>query len=156
MLKGIDPLLSPDLLKILCEMGHGDEVFVVDANFTASTLAKGRPIVRLDGVSLQRACEAVLSVFPLDAAEQPVGFMRVCHSPEGFLNGAQQDVLRVLSRHDIQTEHCEPIERFAFYERAQRAYAFVVTGELRTYANFCFKKAVVTFAATSDREQALI
>ncbi|GEM49092.1 RbsD/FucU family protein [Deinococcus cellulosilyticus] len=154
MLRGIDPLLSPELLKILCEMGHGDELYVVDANFTASTLARGRPIVRLDGISLQRACEAILSVFPLDPAERPVGYMKVCNTPEGHLNGAQQDVLNVLARLDIQPEHCEPTERFAFYERTQRAYAFVVTGELRTYANFCFKKAVVSFPAQPEREQA--
>ncbi|GGJ43500.1 RbsD/FucU family protein [Deinococcus roseus] len=143
MLRGIDPLLSPELLKLLCEMGHGDELFVVDANFTASTLARGRPILRLDGISLQRACEAILSVFPLDQVKHPVGYMQVCNAPEGFVNSAQQDVLQVLAQHEIRPEQCEPIERFAFYERTQNAYAFVVTGELRTYANFCFKKGVV-------------
>lgn len=144
MLKGIDPLLSPELLKVLCEMGHGDEIFVVDANFTATTLARGRPILRLDGVSLTRACEAVLSVFPLDeAVTQPVSFMKVCNTPEGHLNEVQQEVHKVLLKGGVTQTQIEPVERFDFYDRTQHAYAFVVTGELRTYANFRFKKGVV-------------
>ena len=65
MLKGINPLLSPELLKILCEMGHGDEIVLADANFTAESLARGRPVLRLPGVGLREACAAVLSVLPL-------------------------------------------------------------------------------------------
>lgn len=145
MLKGIDPLLSPLLLKTLCEMGHGDEVAVVDANFTVYALAGDKPIIRLDGVSLLRACQAVLSVFPLDeAAGRPVGFMKVSDTPEGYINEAQGEVLHHLQAIDAaHNGQCEPIERFAFYERVKNAYAFVVTGEMRTYANFVFKKGVI-------------
>jgi L-fucose mutarotase len=127
-------------------MGHGDEVAVVDANFTVHSLAGDKPIIRLDGVNLLRACQAVLSVFPLDeAVKQPVGFMKVSNTAEGFVNEAQQEVLHHLRSIDAaHNGQCEPIERFAFYERVKNAYAFVVTGEMRTYANFVFKKGVIT------------
>lgn len=146
MLKGIDPLLSPELLKVLCEMGHGDEVVVVDANFTAESLGRGKPIIRLPGNDLQRACRAVLSVFPLDeAVEQPVAYMKVCDTPEGYTTELQQSVIGLVSTLGKKTAaHCEAVERFAFYERVKNAYAIVQTGELRPYANFLFKKAVIT------------
>lgn len=90
MLKGIDPLLTPELLKVLCEMGHGDEVVFADANFTAETLGRGKPVIRLPGVGLQRACAALLSVFPPDAA---AARMTVCDAPLGFLSAVQPSVL---------------------------------------------------------------
>lgn len=146
LLKNLDPLLSPNLLKTLSEMGHGDEIAVVDANFTVHSLAEHKPIIRLDGVDLLRACRAVLSVFPLDNdVQQPIAFMKVSNSPEGFLNPAQQEVLFHLRDQEmVATDHCQPLERFAFYERVKSAYAFVVTGEMRTYANFVFKKGVIS------------
>ena len=67
MLKGIDPLLTPDLLKVLAEMGHGDELVIADANFTAASLGRGKPVITLAGVGVQRTVEAVLSLLPLDA-----------------------------------------------------------------------------------------
>ena len=88
MLKGIDPLLTPDLLKVLAEMGHGDEIIIADANFTATTLAQGphgtKPVIRLPGVNVERAAQAVLSLFPLDQmVDQPVAYMQVSGTPEG-------------------------------------------------------------------------
>ena len=146
LLKNIDPLLSPDLLKTLSEMGHGDEIAVVDANFTVRSLALDKPVIRLDGVGLLRVCEAVLSVFPLDQdVEKPVGYMKVSGSPEGFVNDAQGEVIQHLYLNDlVDSNRCEPIERFAFYNRVRSAYAFIVTGEMRTFANFVFKKGVIT------------
>ena len=83
MLKGIDPILTPELLMHLCAMGHGEWIAVVDANFTANHLAQGKPLVRLPGLSLLRVSEAVLSVFPLDEqVNQPAAYMRVCHQPD--------------------------------------------------------------------------
>ena len=102
MLKGIDPLLSPELLKILCEMGHGEEIVLVDANFTSQTLGQGKPLVRLPGIDLQ----------PATGAATPA--------------------------------QCEAVERFAFYERVKGAYAIVQTGEMQPYANFLFKKGVIS------------
>ena len=146
MLKGIDSLLVPELLKVLCEMGHGDEVVVVDANFTAESLGRGKPIVKLPGNGLHRVCRAVLSVFPLDdAVPQPVAFMKVCDTPEGFTTELQRSVIELVQAMDGKTAtHCEAVERFAFYERVRNAYAIVQTGELLPYANFLFKKAVIT------------
>jgi L-fucose mutarotase len=145
MLKGIDPLLSPELLKILCEMGHGDEVVLVDANFTGQTLGKGKPLVRLPGVDLARACAAVLSVLPLDAmVDQPVAFMKVCDTADGYLSGLQRDLLaQFADAGAARPAQCEAVERFAFYERVKGAYAIVQTGEMQPYANFLFKKGVI-------------
>ncbi|MBB3212777.1 L-fucose mutarotase [Herbaspirillum sp. Sphag1AN] len=145
MLKGIDPLLSPDLLKVLCEMGHGDEVAVVDANFTAASLGRGKPIIRLPGNDLHRACQAVLSVFPLDAAvAQPVAYMKVCNTASGYLTGLQTSIVNLLKDNDVaQPEQCEAMERFSFYERVKQAYVIVQTGEMQPYANFIFKKGVI-------------
>ena len=148
MLKGIDQLLSPDLLKVLCEMGHGDEIAVVDANFTAETLGAGKPIVRLPGIGLLRACEAVLSVFPLDTAvAQSVGYMKVSNTPEGYTSPLQLSVIELLEEIDAaRPEQCEEVERFRFYERVKQAYAIVQTGEMQTFANFIFKKGVIADA----------
>jgi L-fucose mutarotase len=146
LLKGIDPLLGPQLLAVLCDMGHGDEIAVVDANFTARKLAGTKPVLRLDGVGLLRACQAVTSVFPLDAfVTQPVGYMQVSGAPAGHMADVHREVLDHLHQHGIATpEQCEGIERFAFYDRVATAHAFLVTGELRPYGNFLFKKGVLT------------
>ena len=149
MLKGINPLLSADLLKILCEMGHGDEVAVVDANFTARSLGRGKAIIELPGSDLLSACDAVLSVFPLDAAvAQPVAYMQVCESPDGYLSETQANIVKLLSRNGLaQAGQCQATERFAFYERVKQVYAIVQTGEMQPYANFIFKKGVLTTLA---------
>lgn len=146
MLKGIDPLLTPELLKVLAEMGHGDTIAVVDANFTAVTLGRGKPLVCLAGVGLQRACAAVLSVFPLGTvAEQPVAFMQVGDTPEGYVSPLQRAVLALCAP-------CvgEAVERFAFYERVAQAYAIVQTGEMQPYANFIFQKGVIAVSPSFD------
>lgn len=148
MLKGIDPLLSPELLKVLCEMGHGDEILVADANFTAETLGHGKQLIRLPGIGLHRACKAVLSVFPLDAAvAQPVAYMKVCDTPAGYTSALQQSVLDLLAETaSADPAQCAAVERFAFYDRVKQAYAIVQTGEMQPYANFTFKKGVIADA----------
>jgi len=148
MLKWIDPLLSPELLKILCEMGHGDEIVVADANFTAETLGHGKQLIRLPGIGLHRACQALLSVFPLDAAvAQPVAYMKVCDTPAGYASVLQQSVLDLLAETgSADPAQCEAVERFAFYDRVKKAYAIVQTGEMQPYANFTFKKGVIADA----------
>lgn len=146
MLKGIDPLLYPELLKVLCDMGHGDEIAVVDANFTSARLAGGKPVLRLDGADLARSCRAVLSVFPLDAfVDQPVAYMQVCDTPAGHLTAAQAAVVECLTDcAGSGVEQCEATERFAFYERVRDCFAILQTGELTPYGNFIFKKGVIT------------
>ncbi len=145
MLKGIDPLLTPELLRVLAEMGHGDEIVVADANFTATTLGRGKPLIRLPGADLQRACEAVLSLLPLDVAvAQPVAYMQVSDSADGYRSALQRRVIWRLGEAGWATpSQCQGVERFAFYERVHGAHAIVQTGELQPYANFIFKKGVI-------------
>ena len=145
MLKNIDPVLTPALLKLLCEMGHGDEIVLADANFTAESLGRGKTVLRLPGVSKRDACAAVLSVLPLDDfVEQPVVYMQVGGTAPGYRSELQREVVADISAHgNGRSEQCEPLERFSFYERAARAYAIVQTGELQGWANFLFKKGVI-------------
>jgi L-fucose mutarotase len=148
MLKNIDPVLSPELLKLLCEMGHGDEIVLADANFTAESLARGRPVLRLPGISMRRACAAVLSVLPLDEmVDAPVAYMQVGGTAEGYRSALQREVIGDLTASGAaRAEQCRPTERFAFYERTAGAYAIVQTGELQAWANFLFKKGVIAEA----------
>ena len=145
MLKGIDPLLTPDLLKVLAEMGHGDESVVADANITAASLARGKPLIQLAGAGALRACQAVLSLLPLDVhVAQPAAFMKVCDSADGYLSALQREVIAALSAAgELAPAQCQPMERFAFYQRVAQAYAVVHTGEQQPYANFLFKKGVI-------------
>jgi L-fucose mutarotase len=144
MLKGIDPVITPDLLKLLMEMGHDDCLVLGDANFTAVRYAQGKPIIRLPGIGMARAVKAVTSVLPLVADEMhPVGFMQVSDSPAGYRSALQRDVLAELEPQLLPGQSAEAIERFAFYERARNAFAFVLTGELQPFANFLLRKGVI-------------
>lgn len=145
MLKGIDPLLTPELLKVLAEMGHGDEIVLADANFTAVSLAAGKPLVHLPGIGMQRACTAVLSLLPLDdMVERPVAYMQVGSTEPPYRSALQREVIDELAaRGYARSEQCEPTERFAFYERARGAFAIVHTGEMQAWGNFIFKKGVI-------------
>ena len=98
MLKGIDPLLSPELLKLLAEMGHDDAVVLADANFTAMSLGAGKPVLRLPGVGMLRTLEAVVSVFPLaEDVSHPVAYMQVGDTPEGYRSALQREAVAVLA-----------------------------------------------------------
>ncbi len=141
MLKGIDPLLHPDLLHALRAMGHGDELAIVDANFPAASM--GRRVIRLDGVSATRALEAVLSVLPLDDfVDAPCARMEVVGDP-----AAVPEICRefqaIVDRVEQRAVALAPLERFAFYARAREAFAVVQTGETRLYGNLLLKKGVV-------------
>lgn len=151
MLKGIDPLLTPQLLQVLAEMGHGDEIVVADANFTAASLCFGpdgrrKPLIHLPGAGILRTSRAVLSLLPLDAAvTQPIAFMKVCDTPDGYRSRLQRDVIDLIETGGhARPEQCEAIERFAFYDRVRKAYAIVLTGDLQPYGNFLFKKGVIS------------
>jgi L-fucose mutarotase len=144
MLKGIDPILSPELLMHLCAMGHGEWVAVVDANFTANYLSHGKPVVRLPGITLERACQAVLSVFPLDEhVTQPAAYMRVSDMPESHRTDAQQAVVNLLAKEGIPLKRIEPVERFAFYDKVKAASLIVQCGEGTAYGNAMFCKGVI-------------
>lgn len=144
MLKGIDPLLTPELLMHLCAMGHGEWVAVVDANFTANFLSQGKPVVRIPGHSLERVSQAVLSVFPLatDVA-QPAAFMRVCHSQNGHRTAAQDRVVDLVVAEGRTADAVEPIERYAFYDKVKHASLIVQSGEATAYGNAMFCKGVI-------------
>ena len=144
MLKGIDPLLSPDLLKLLAEMGHDDAVVLADANFTAMSLGQGKPVLRLPGVGMVRTLQAVVSVLPLaDDVSHPVSYMQVSDSPEGYRSALQREAVALLASAGLPPERVEAVERFAFYERVKKSYAIVVTGELEPWGNFILRKGVL-------------
>lgn len=144
MLKGINPLLTPELLKLLMEMGHDDALVLADANFTAVSIAAGKPVLRLPGVSMAQAVQAITSVLPLAVdVEHPVAFMQVSGTPDAYRSALQRDVLTLLAP-DLQPgQSAQAVERFAFYDRARAAYAIVLTGERQPFANFILRKGVI-------------
>lgn len=137
MLKRIDKLLTGDILKILCDMGHGDELVIADANFPAETCAKR--LVRMPGIDGVRALEAVLSVFPLDTYSDPVFLMDL--TDEDKLRMDKPEIWT--NYHDAVVVEPKKLERFEFYERAKKAYAVIQTGEERQYGNLILVKGVV-------------
>lgn len=144
MLLHIDPVLTPQLLFNLADMGHGDCIAVVDANFTSSALAGDRPIIRLPGLSLLRVCQAVLSVLPLDASvKAPISYMQVSNAPGVHRDAVQQEVVDDLLLRGIALEQIEAVERFAFYERVRACRFIAQSGDLRAYGNFIFSKGVI-------------
>ncbi|MBV9170551.1 MAG: hypothetical protein JOZ81_10745 [Chloroflexi bacterium] len=141
MLKGLNRLLSPELLYVLAQMGHGDEIALVDANFPAVSTA--HKLVRLEGCDLPTAASAILSLLPLDTfVEQPVAAMQVVGKPSEVPD-VQRDVLEIAQRIEARTIAVERVERFAFYERAKRAFAVVATTEARPYGCVIFVKGVI-------------
>lgn len=141
MLKGIPSILSPELLKILMEMGHGDEIVIADGNFPSSSIA--RNLVRLDGHNVPEVLDAVMKLMPLDTyVKKPVGLMAVV--PGDDVNPTiWEDYKSIISKYEPQNCKIEYIERFDFYERAKKAYAVIATGETAIYANILLKKGVV-------------
>ena len=140
MLKGIDPVLGPELLAMLRAMGHGDEIVIADANFPAD--ANAQRLVRLDGVSAPRVLKAVLSVFPLDDFVPQAAFrMEVSDDPKS-VPPASQDLADVLAASGYD-RGVAAIERHAFYARAREAYGVVATGEPRFWGNIILKKGAI-------------
>ena len=141
MLRGIDPLLSPELLMILRAMGHGDEVAIVDANYPATSNADW--LVRLDGVDASQALAAILSVLPLDSfVDDPANGMQVVGRPDE-IPPAIADFQTIVDRLAGFPVRIGRIERFGFYERAKTCFAIVATGDRRLYANIILKKGVI-------------
>ena len=142
MLKGIDPLLSPEALQALRAMGHGDDLIIADSNFPADSVARstvfGRPI-RMD-CGIVRAVQAVLSVMPIDTfVTDAVARMEVVGAPDQIMP-VQAEVMQLLEGTEFQMIG---IERYAFYERAKQAYAVIWTQERRPYADFAIRKGVL-------------
>ncbi len=145
MLKGIPEILSPELLKVLCEMGHGDRIVLADGNFPAESMGKDAKVIRCDGHGVPELLDAILRVFPLDTyVEKPVTLMQVV--PGDPVETPIWDTYkRIIGTYDSRgDETVGEIERFAFYEEARKAYAIVATGERAIYANMLLQKGVVT------------
>ena len=149
MLKNIPSILSPELLKILMEMGHGDEIVIADGNFPGASIALETPsqnLIRLDGQSVPPVLEAILTVLPLDGyADKAVGLMEVVPG-DTVKTPIWYEYKKIIEASDEKAkfDDFEYIERFAFYERAKKAYAIIATSEAALYANIILKKGCVT------------
>jgi L-fucose mutarotase len=144
MLKGIHPLLTPELLKLMMEMGHDDALVLCDANFTAMSIAAGKPVIRLTGVSMLQAVQAVTSLLPLAAdVPHPAAFMAVSGEGDTYRSALQREVITLLTSELLPGQSVEPVERYAFYDRARAAYAYVLTGEKQPFGNFILRKGVI-------------
>ena len=138
MLKGISPVVSPDLLKTLAEMGHGDEIVFSDAHFPANKFAReGAVLLRADGIAADKLLAGVIPLLELDSYATPVVMMEAVSGDA--LDPEVEKAYRAALGYDGKVER---MERFAFYERAKKAYAIVLTGETRKYGNVILKKGV--------------
>lgn len=141
MLKGIPFILSPELLKALMEMGHGDEIVLADANFPA--VSNAQRLIRADGHSIPALLQAILQLFPLDTyVPSAVAVMEVVHG-DTYKPVIWEEYRQILKMSGEKFHSFEFIERFAFYERSRKAYAIVATGEAALYANIILKKGVI-------------
>ncbi len=146
MLKGIPRILSPELLKVLCEMGHSDRIVIADGNFPAEAMGKDAIVIRMDGHSIPEILDAVLTVFPLDSyVDTPVILMQLMDRDVGKIDTPIWDKYKeIIREHDVRGESAVGnIDRFAFYEEAKKAYCIVATGETAVYANVMLQKGVV-------------
>lgn len=141
MLKNIPKILSPELVKILMEMGHGDEIVIADGNFPSETI--GKRVVRCDGHGVPELLDAIMKLFPLDTyTEKPVMLMEVVKG-DPVVPTIWDEYKEIINKYEPENCKIEMIERFTFYERAKTAYAVVATGEEAIYANIILKKGVV-------------
>lgn len=144
MLKNIPPILIPELLKVMSEMGHGDQIVLGDGNFPAESIGRGKPVIRLDSCGVPELLDAMLQFFPLDPyVEQPVTLMEVVPGDpvETPIWGEYQAT--VAKYDDRGASAVGHLERFAFYEQAKKAYAVIATGEKALYANIILQKGVI-------------
>ena len=144
MLKGIPRILSPELLKVLCDMGHSDRLVIADGNFPVESIGKNAVVIRCDGHNIPELLEAILQVFPLDTyVEKPVSLMEVMQGDtvETPIWDVYKEMIR---KYDDRGETTVGnIERFAFYEEAKKAYAVIATSESALYANIMLQKGVI-------------
>ena len=139
MLKGIHPAISPELLKTLAEMGHGDEIILADAHFPGHTF--GARVLRADGLSVTTLLEGILPLFELDSYADPLVMMQAVPGDELDLS-VEEKYMAVVKRHAPQAKLPVRIDRMGFYDRAKSAFAVVMTGEIAKYGNLLLKKGV--------------
>ena len=141
MLQGISPLISPELLKVLCETGHGDEIVLADSNFPGVSI--GKRLIRADGLPIKTLLEAILPLFVLDRYADPLLMMQVVQGDK-LDPAVEADYMQVVRHYQPDAAAPVRIERNAFYERARDAFCVVMTGELRVYGNLILKKGVIS------------
>lgn len=144
MLKGIPMILSPELLKVLCEMGHSDKIVIADGNFPAESMGKKCKVIRCDGHGIPELLDAILKVFPLDTyVETPVNLMEVMKN-DNVETPIWDEYKNIIKNNDSRGVNIiSTIERFRFYEEAKESYAIIATGEKALYANIILQKGVV-------------
>ncbi len=141
MLKGIPKIISPALLKILSEMGHGDEIVIADGNFPSESM--GQRVIRADGHGACELLKAIMQLFPLDSySKENFILMELTELDRGKLNPIIWEEYKKIGSQD-ENFRLGSEERFAFYERAKKAYAVIATGEGALYANIILKKGVI-------------
>ena len=142
MLKGISKIVSPELIKTLCEMGHGDEIVIADGNFPAETF--GKKVIRADGIGGAEMLKAVLSLIPLDTySDANMILMRLMACDEGKINPVIWEEYEKIARAEDENVKIGNIDRFEFYERAKNSYACIATGETSIYACLIITKGVI-------------
>lgn len=140
MLKGIHSAISPQLLAVLSEMGHGDEILLADAHFPGHTF--NNKVLRADGVGVDTLLEGIIPLFELDQyAAQPIVMMAAVNG-DTLDPQVEKKYLNAMHKIDVSVELIERMERFAFYERVKRCYAVVLSGETAKYGNVILKKGV--------------
>ena len=140
MLKGISPLISPDLLAELCKMGHGDEIILADAHFPGHSVHSR--VFRADGLKVTQMLDAILPLMALDAAVDAPVLMMAVQEGDVADPSVEPSYRAVIDKYAPKTPPIQRIDRFAFYERARQAYCVVMTGETATYGNILLKKGV--------------
>ena len=144
MLKGIPKILSPELLKVLAEMGHSDRIVISDGNFPAESMGKNGIVIRMDGHGVPEILDAILQVFPLDTyVEQPVSLMEVMKGDK-VETPIWDTYKEIIAKYDDRgAAVVGNIERFRFYDETKTAYCIIATGESALYANVMLQKGVV-------------
>lgn len=144
MLKNIPKIISPEMLKVLCEMGHSDRIVIADANFPAERIGKNAIVLRADGHSATEMLDAILTLFPLDTyVDAPVSLMQVMPG-DPVETPIWDEYKAIVAKHDARGAAAfGEIERFAFYEEAEKCYAIIATGETALYANMILQKGVL-------------
>ena len=144
MLKGIPAIISPELLKVLDEMGHGDTILLADGNYPSESMGKNSIVIRGDGHGACEYLEAILKLFPLDTyVEKPVTIMKKVPG-DTVETPIWDEFKKIVSKEDSRGESVfSEVERFEFYERSKKAYAIIATGELALYGNVMLQKGVV-------------
>ena len=146
MLKGIPKILSPELLKVLCEMGHSDRLVIADGNFPSESMGKNAKVIRMDGHGVPEILDAILEVFPLDTyVDSPAVLMELMDCDKGKIETPIWNRYEeIVTKHDTRGKAAiTNIDRFKFYDEAKECYCIIATGESAVYANIMLQKGVV-------------